>query len=158
MLPAGHHADGPLSVCGLFTAIFVWKSDDDEKMEVLEPCRECVRAILSVTGVHRATEVLAELWILLTEVKVCGLDQLGTVPPSTILIASAVPSPTCESLSALGRLRHADILEEELSSTLDWVRDMMEYHDEGNLDVAHWLRDVEFILETTQFVLIHRMG
>ena len=142
----------------LFTLLYVWKHDDAEKMEALESCRECVRTILGVTGVHRATEVLAELWIVLTEVLVYQQDPLATVPVSTIPISSAAPSPTCELFSALGHLRHADIFEEELSSTLHWVGDMMDINDGNNLEVQRWLWDVGFILETAKFYLIHRRG
>ena len=141
----------------LFTLVATWANEERDRCEILECARECVRAILGVTGVHRASEVLAELWVLLTEVRIAGTSQLGAVQPCCVEIASAAPSPVCVPLCELGKLKHADILEEELAATLEWTRSMIDYN--GDTDrVDEWLKDLEYFLQTTQFVLMHRLG
>ena len=140
----------------LFSLMAAWKLEDEEREDTLECCREAIRTVLSVTGVHRATEVLAECWILLTELKVTDLTSVVQVNPSTIPISSAVPSPLCCPLSQLGKLRHSDMLEEELSSAVHWVGLMLAYKRDENLQADEWLRDLEFMLDTSRFVLMHR--
>lgn len=145
----------------LFLQLFAWKNeqhdDEYERDELLEGCRECIRSILSVTGVHRGTEIFAECWVLLTEVKVTEPHCLLHGPKtSTIPIASAAPSPKRGFFRGLGQLPHADILEEEISSTLDWVDSMKEFNDGENIAIDEWLADLEFSLDAAHFALKHR--
>ena len=146
----------------LFTRLFAWKNEkhdgEYDRDELLEGCRECIRSILSVTGVHRGTECFSECWILLTELKVAGpQDLLQGLKASTIPISSAAPSPNRGFLRDLGQLPHADILEEEISSTLDWVNSMKEINDEEHVEINQWLSDLEFALDAAHFALKHRL-
>ena len=145
----------------LFLQLFTWKNEkhdgEYERDELLEGCRECIRSILSITGVHRGTEIFAECWILLTEVKVTEpQDLLHGRKTSSIPISSAAPSQKRGFLRALGQLPHADILEEEISSTLDWVDSMKEVNDQKNVEIDEWLSDLEFALDAAHFALKHR--
>ena len=147
----------------LFTLLFTWKSellDDDEdafeRTEILECARECLRSILGVVGVHRGSEILAECWVLITEVKVREPQDLLHISPCRVTIAGAAPSPVRGNFRDLGRLGHAVILEEEMSSTLEWIRTMTMYHGDGDPSVAEWLLDLEWAVESAHFALKHR--
>ena len=148
--------------CALFTLLFTWKSelhDDDEyeRSEILECARECIRSILGVVGVHRGSEIFSECWILITEVKVREPENLLHISPSFVCIQGAAPSLVRGNFRDLGRLGHADILEEEMSSTLEWIRALLVYHgDDGNPAVSEWLSDLEWALEDAHFALKHR--
>ena len=150
--------------CALFTLLFTWKNDlqhDDEyeRSEILECARECIRSILGVVGVHRGSEIFSECWILLTEVKVRETENLQNMSPSFVCIQGAAPSLVRGNFRDLGALGHADILEEEMSSTLEWIQTLLVYHgDDGNPAVSEWLSDLEWALETAHFALKHRSG
>ena len=142
----------------LMLLVMEWRDEcsDDVRAEHLEACRECFRSILGILGVHRSTEVFAEAWILLTEVKICTNDDLQALSPSTIQIEGACPAAAGAPLRALTQVPHADILEEEISGCLDFVDAMQAYHGSTCSIVAEWLRDLRFMLDAAFFAILRR--
>ena len=145
----------------LLTVLVAWVQENPEevgdKIELLEACRECLRSVLGVCGVHRATEVIAEGWQLLTAFKChCGGDAAALFGSVPVPISSAAPSLICQPLKDLARVGHVDILEEELASTLDWVLSMTNFHHGNDQEIFIWLRDLKFILEAAHFSLVRR--
>ncbi len=152
----------------LITLMLTWLLktgfDDEEvldKLEILESTRECLRSILGVCGVHRATEVMAEAWQCLTLFKVHGVDEeelrSAALPP----IASAAPSLDYQPLRNLGNVGHASILEEECCSSLDLLAalskvNMENAEMEGDTELQQWLQDLRFVLEAAHFSLLRR--
>ena len=135
-----------------------WRDDGngDDRAEHLEACRECMRSILTVLGVHRHTEIFAECWILLTEALCSSMDDLQHVQPSTVTIAAAAPGQRGASLRELCRVPHADIFEEEIAGTLVWVDSMRELGGQISLEVDQWLQDLRFMLGAAQLAMHNR--
>ena len=127
--------------------------DSDDRAEHLEACRECMRSLVTVLGVHRHTEIFAECWVLLTEAMCSSMDDLQHVQPSRLTIAGAAPGERCASLRDLGRVRHADIFEEEISGSLVCVDSMRELGGQSSPEVDQWLQDLRFMLGAAQLAM-----
>ena len=132
-----------------------------DKLDILESSRECFRTILSVCGVHRGTEVMAEAWQCLTLFKVHGVNEeelrSAALPP----ISSAAPSLHYQPLRSLGNVGHASILEEECCSSLDLLAalssvNMENAEMERDTELEQWLQDLQFVVEAAHFSLLRR--
>ncbi len=123
-----------------------------DRFDKIEAFREALRSILTVTGVHRMTEVLAEGWQIFTAVKI------GSVEGFAVPIAGAAPAPHRGDLQAVGRVRHASILQQELDSFKEWLTEIHEFAvSEGqNGLLIEWLLDLQFVIAATLFCVVHR--
>lgn len=131
---------------------------DDERSEQLECMRECMRSLLATLGLQRGSTCFAECWVLLTEVKICAPGVCLPVSPPSVNVASACPSSKCGRLRDLGRLRYADILEEEVSSVLQVIVALKDYNGGKNPEVDQWLSDLLFQVNAVQLALVHRVA
>ena len=131
--------------------------DTHERLEQFEAFRETVRSILSVTGVHRMTSVLAEMWQLCTALKIHGTSTVA-LASRIVPIEGAAPSSHPSDLHSLGlQFACCSILEEETATMLDWLDDLeCAAEVKGRLDVLQWLQDLRFVISAAHFGLVHR--
>lgn len=131
--------------------------DSNERLEQFEAFRETVRSILSVTGVHRMTNVLAEMWQLCTALKIHGASTVALASP-IVPIEGAAPALHSSDLQSVAiQFSCCSILEEETATILDWLDDLegaAEIKEKG--DVLQWLQDCRFVISTAHFALVHR--
>ena len=123
-----------------------------DRFDKVEAFREALRSILTVTGVHRLTEVVAEGWQIFTAVKI------GNVEDPAVPIAGAAPARHHDDLQAVGRVPHASILERELDSLQEWLTEVHELAvSEGqNRFLIEWLMDLQFVIAATLFCVVRR--
>jgi hypothetical protein len=131
--------------------------DISDKMDRCEASRETIRSVLSATGVHRITQVLAEAWQVFTAIKISGPNPaclVQSVPPP---IAGAAPANEPGDLALVGMISHASILEEEAAVMLDWLDDIQSYAEGKRLPVVlNWIQDLRLVMLATHFSLLHR--
>lgn len=131
--------------------------DISEKMDRCEASRETIRSVLSATGVHRITQVLAEAWQVFTAIKISGPNPaclVQSVPPP---IAGAAPANAPGDLALVGMISHASILEEETAVMLDWLDDIQSYAEGKRLPVIlNWIQDLRLVMLAIHFSLLHR--
>ena len=145
--------EGEAFLLFLASTLVAWCNGDEERQEQLESHRECCRSIITVTGIHRGTAVLGEAWVVLTAAKISfGGRALGSFPLPPV--ASAAPSKEKNDLDAVGQLRHASILEEEVAFLLDWCNEMLQTNKEGEIRI--WLQDFRFMVKAAHFSLMNR--
>ena len=78
---------------------------------------------------------------------------MDSPPPDVAGAAPAVAS----DLHMIGWLRHASILEEELSSALDVLDDLILATEEKKLQqIGAWLQDVRYVTLAAHFATVHR--
>ncbi|CAK9118152.1 unnamed protein product [Durusdinium trenchii] len=149
-----------LQILGFFIDWIKDADDGDEfrdRLERFEASRETVRAILSVSGVHRMTEILAEAWQLMTAIKIHGANPLA-LSADIVPIAGASPASEPTFLHAIGySVPYTTILEEETATLMDFIDDLVgaaEVQDLGA--VIQWLIDFRLIIGTAHFGLVHR--
>lgn len=130
--------------------------DLTDRLDCVESCREAIRAVLGMVGIHRMTEVLAEGWQVFTAIKAHGPSPrclAACIPP----IASAAPAALPGDLYLVGHVGHADVLEQEVASAVDWLEDMQSYAEmNGQLQTLEWLMDLRFAMSAVHFTLVHR--
>ncbi|CAL1153716.1 unnamed protein product [Cladocopium goreaui] len=122
--------------------------DISDKMDRCEASRETIRSVLSATGVHRITQVLAEAWQVFTAIKISGPNPaclVQSVPPP---IAGAAPANEPGDLALVGMISHASILEEEAAVMLDWLDDIQSYAEGKRLPVVlNWIQDLRLVAD-----------
>ena len=132
------------------------EAERSSRLDLIEGSREAIRSILSVTGVHRLTAVLAEAWQIFTPFKVHGTR------PECILsdpapIGGAAPATVVSDLHLVAQIAHAPILEKEICTMVDWLDEVTSFAEMKNMPViTSWLVDLRMVVGQAHFSLVHR--
>ena len=126
------------------------------RLDLIESSREAVRSILSVTGVHRLTAVLAEAWQIFTPFKAHGAGP-DCILQDPVPIRGAAPATVVSDLHLVGQSAHAPILEKEICTMMDWLDDVTSFAEMKNMPViSSWLVDLRMVAAQAHFALVHR--
>lgn len=139
--------------CVVVTMIVEWVGDDQNRLDRIEQITECCRNILSTTGVQRHTRPFADMWIVLSMVKIhsCDADApaVGDLPP--VPISQADPSPVRQVLSDINKVPYRGRILQGCSISLEFAREMKDVC-KGNAEVVDWMWDFEMMMDAALHV------